>query len=129
MARTIPTSPLFVRKISSSTKPNRFTWEQSAAASRYSFVIRFNLNTAEPPHMHRLEFHWVVLGANLRGVQQEAEDLRVGPRRPSREEIQCEKHSHRPGQAIEQIEYARAHDEREEEQLSLGSQDRERTIQ
>jgi len=79
--------------------------------------------------LHRLEFHWVVLRANLRGVQQEPEDLRIGPRRPSREEIQREKHSHRPGQAIEQIEYASAHDEREEEQLSLGSQDRERAIQ
>src|SRR5260221_12818529 len=115
MARTIPTSPLFVRKISSSTKPNRFTWEQSAAASRYSFVIRFNLNTAEPPHMHRLEFHRVVLRANLCGVQQKAEDLWIGPRCPSSEEIQCKKHSHRPGQAIQQIEYARAHYQRDEE--------------
>src|SRR6266481_6866928 len=97
MLRTIPTSPLLVRKISSSTKPNRFTCEQSAAASRYSFVIRFNLNTGQSPQLHRLEFHWVVLCANFRGVQQEAEDLRVGPRRPSREEVQGEKHSHRPG--------------------------------
>src|SRR6266851_2665219 len=97
MLKTIPTSPLFVRKISSSTKPKRFTCEQSAAASRYSFVIWFSLNTVEPPHLHRLEFHWVVLRANLRGVQQEAEDLRVGARRPSRKEIQCEKHAHCPG--------------------------------
>jgi len=65
--------------------------------------------------LHRLEFHWVVLGANLRGVQQEAEDLRIGPRRPSSEEIQREKHSHCPGQAIQQIEYARAHYQREKE--------------
>jgi len=55
------------------------------------------------------------LGANLRGVQQEAEDLRIGPRRPSSEEIQREKHSHCPGQAIQQIEYARAHYQREKE--------------
>src|SRR6266478_9729478 len=102
MLRTSPRSPLLVRKISSSTNPKRFTCEQSAAASRYSFVIRFSLNTAEPPHLHRLEFHWVVLRANLRGGQQEPEDLRIGPRRPSREEIQREKHAHRPGQAIEQ---------------------------
>src|SRR5260370_41655828 len=88
MLRTIPTSPLFVRKISSSTKPNRFTCEQSAAASRQSLVIRFSLNTAEPPHLHRLEFHWVVLRANLRGVQQGPEALRLAPRRPSREESQ-----------------------------------------
>src|SRR5712671_5718358 len=97
MLRTIPTSPLFVRKTSSSTKPKRFTCEQSAAASRYSFVIRFNLNTAQSPHLHRLEFHWVVLRANLRGVQQEPKDLRVSPRRPSCEEIQGEKNSHCPG--------------------------------
>src|SRR5260370_39612626 len=129
MLRTIPTSPRFVRKTSSSTKPKRFTCEQSAAASRYSFVICFNLNTAEPPHLHRLEFHWVVLRANLRGVQQEPEDLRVGPRRPSREEIQCEKHAHSPGYTIQQIEYARTHYECEEEQLSFGSHDRERAIQ
>jgi len=78
----------------------------------------------EPPHFDGLEFHRVVLRANFRGVKQEPEDLRIGPRRPSSEEIQREKHSHCPGQAIQQIEYARAHYEREEEQLSLGSQDR-----
>jgi hypothetical protein len=79
--------------------------------------------------LHRLEFHRIVLRANLPGVQQEPENLWIGARRPSCEEIQCEKHSHCPGQAIQQIEYARAHYEREEEQLSLGSQDRERAIQ
>jgi len=78
-------------------------------------VIWFSLNTAEPPHLHWLEFHRIVLRANLLGVQQEPEDLRIGPRRPSREEMECEKHAHCPGQAIEQIEYASAHDEREEE--------------
>src|SRR5712692_10350976 len=123
MLRTIPTSPLFVRKTSSSTNPKRFTCEHSAAASRYSFVICFNLNTAEPPHLHRLEFHRVVLRANLRGVQQEPEDLRVGPRRPSREQIKREKYPYSPGQTIQQIEYARAHYQREEEQFSFGSQD------
>src|ERR1700730_2287810 len=96
MLRTIPTSPLFVRKISSSTNPKRFTCEKSAAASRRSFVIRSSLNTPEPPHLYSLEFHWVVLRANLPGIQQEAEDLRVGPRRPSSEEIEGKKHSHCP---------------------------------
>src|SRR5258708_20632911 len=123
MLRTIRTAPLFVRKTSASTNPKRFTCEQRAAASRYSFVICFSLNTVEPPHLHRLEFHWVVLRANLRGVQQKAEDLRIGTRCPPCEQIQGEKHSHCPGQAIQQIEYARAHYQCEEEQFSLGSQD------
>jgi len=43
--------------------------------------------------------------------------------------MQCEKYPHGPGQTIQQIEYARAHYQREEEQFSLGSQDRERAIQ
>jgi hypothetical protein len=92
-------------------------------------VIRSSLNTAEPPHLHRLELHWVVLRPNLRGVQQESENLWVSAGRPSGEEIQRKKHSHGPGQAIKQVEYARAHNKREEKQLSLGSQDRERAIQ
>src|SRR5260370_25390458 len=94
MLKTIPRSPLFVRKISSSTKPKRFTCVHRAAASLYSFVISASLNTIQPPHLNRLEFHGVVLRANLSGVQQKPENLRIGPRRPSREEIQREKHSH-----------------------------------
>ncbi len=42
-----------------------------------------SLNTAEPPHLDRLKFHGVVLRANLPRVQQEPEDLRVGPCRPT----------------------------------------------
>src|SRR6266536_5188917 len=107
MLRTIPTSPLFVRKISSSANPKRFTCEQSAAASRYSFVIRSSLNTAKSPDVHGFEFHGVVLCANLCGVQQETENLWVCSRRPSREQIQCKKHCHGAGQAIQQVEYTR----------------------
>src|SRR5260370_7633798 len=109
MLRTTPTSPLLVRKISSCTKPNRFTCEQSAAASRYSLVIRSSLNTAEPPHLHGLELHRVVLRANLRGVQQEPQDLGVGAGRPSREEIYPENHSHTPRQPIAPLYYPSPH--------------------
>src|SRR6266478_7887970 len=106
MLKTIPRSPLFVRKISSSTKPKRFTCVHSAAASSYSFVIFASLNTVQPPHLNRLELHRVVLRANLRRVQQKPENLRVGPRRPPREQIQREKYPYSPGQTIQQVEYA-----------------------
>src|SRR5260370_12239217 len=96
MLRTTPTSPLLVRKISSSTKPNRFTCEQSAAASRYSLVIRSSLNTAEPPHLHGLELHRVVLRANLLGVHQERQDLCVLPVRPSPQQLYPQYQPHNP---------------------------------
>src|SRR5216684_2976415 len=129
MLKTMPTSPLFVRKISSSTKPKRFTCVHSAAASSYSFVICASLNTVQPPHLDRLKFHWVVLRANLCGVQQKPENLRVGPCCPPREQIKREKYPYGPGQTIQQIEYARAHYQREEEQFSLRSQNGERAIE
>jgi len=43
--------------------------------------------------------------------------------------MQCEKYPHGRGQTIQEIEYASDHYQREEEQLSLRSQDRERAIQ
>src|SRR5260370_21784136 len=105
MLKPIQNSLLFLKKISSSTKPKRFTCVHRAAASLYSFVICASLNTIQPPHLNRLEFHGVVLRANLSGVQQKPENLRIGPRRPSREEIHREKHSHSASYTIQQIEY------------------------
>jgi len=84
---------------------------------------------ANPPYLDWLELHWVVLRANLSGIEEEAQNLRVGPRCPARKQIEREKHSKRPQQAAEQIEDASAHDEREEKQLALRSEDRERTIE
>src|SRR5260370_11843908 len=104
MLKTIPRSPLFVRKISSSTKPKRFTCVHRAAASLYSFVISASLNTIQPPHLNRLEFHGVVLRANLSGVQQKPENLRIVPRHPSREEFQPQKPPPRPRSTIQQID-------------------------
>jgi hypothetical protein len=84
---------------------------------------------ANSPDIHGFEFHGVVLGANLCGVQQEAKDLRVGSRRRSREQIQRKEHSHGTGKAIQQVEHARGQYKREEEQLALGPEDRERAVQ
>src|ERR1051326_5524916 len=120
---TTPTSPLLVKKASLSTKPNRLIWEQSAAASRWSLAMGASLNTANPPHLDWLKLHRVVLGANLCGVEEEAQNLRVGARCPARKEIEREKHSERPQQAAEQIEDASAHHQREEKQLALRSED------
>src|SRR5260370_36599782 len=121
MLKPIQNSLLFLKKISSSTKPKRFTCVHRAAASLYSFVICASLNTIQPPHLNRLEFHGVVLRANLSGVQQKPENLRVSPRRPPREQIKCKKYPYGSGQTVQQIEYARAHYQREEEQFSFGS--------
>jgi len=84
---------------------------------------------ANPPYLDWLELHRIVLRANLCGIEEEAQNLGVGPRCPSRKEIEREKHSERPQQTTEQIEDASAHDEREEKQLALRSEDRERTIE
>jgi hypothetical protein len=84
---------------------------------------------ANPSYLDWLELHGVVLRANLCGIEEEAQNLRVGPRCPARKEIEREKHSERPQQAAEQIEDASAHDEREEKQPALRSEDRERAIQ
>jgi hypothetical protein len=84
---------------------------------------------ANPPYLDWLELHWVVLRANLCGIKEEAQNLGVGPRCPARKEIEREKYSERPQQAAEQIEDASAHDQREEKQLALRSEDRERAIE
>src|SRR5882762_7902560 len=126
---TTPTSPLLVKKATPSTNPNRLICEQSAAASRWSLVIAASLYTANPPYLDWLELHWIVLRANLCGIEEEAQNLGVCPRCPTRKEIKREKHSQRPQQAAEQIEDASAHDEREEKQPALRSEDRKRTIE
>jgi len=79
--------------------------------------------------MYRLEFHGVVLRANSRGIQQETKDLGVSPGSPSGEQIQREERPHSPREAVQEIENARPHDERKEEELALRSEDRERPIQ
>src|SRR5258706_14714952 len=96
---TMPTSPLLVKKASPSTNPNRLICEQSAAASRWSLVIAASLYMANPPYLDWLELHWIVLRANLWGIGEEAQNLPVERRCPTRKAIKRENHSRRPQQA------------------------------
>src|SRR5882724_1155603 len=129
MVRTIPKSPLFVRKTSSSTKPKRLTWEQRAPASSYCFVTSASLNTTEPPNPNGRELCRVVLRSDLRGVEEKAEDLWIGSRCPASKEIQREEHSEGARKAAEQVEDASGHDERKEEEFSFRPKNGERAIE
>jgi len=70
----------------------------------------------------RLAPRRVVVIAELRGVQKDAQDLRVSGCRPSRESVQAGEHHDAAHQRSEEVESGCPHDDGEEEQLPLGAQ-------
>src|SRR5712691_4406741 len=91
--------------------------------------MRLSLTTAQGLLDRKVfSFRGIVPELELGGVEQDAQNLRIGHRGPSREEVERDKH-HKPAQqAAEEIERGPADDERKEKQLPLGAPDRERLV-
>src|SRR5215472_17056813 len=87
--------------------------------------MRLRLSIANPANGNGAEFSWVVLIAELRGSQQEPEDLRVGRRRPACEEIEQQEHEDSAEQTAKQVESRRAQTHRKEEKPSFGTKNGE----
>src|SRR5438874_1682021 len=71
----------------------------------------------------------IVLTAKLAGVEQNSQNLRVRPRGPLRHQKQTAEDQQSAEETIEQIERRCAHDQCDEEQLPLCSQDGQRLIE
>src|SRR5260370_26980973 len=75
---TAPRSPDFVRKHCSSQNPYRLSWAAKDPASFQSFVMLLILNMVSPDRDRCwLPLHGVVASAEVRGVEQDAQDLDV----------------------------------------------------
>jgi hypothetical protein len=78
-----------------------------------------------PSDSNGAELHRVVLRAELCGTQQKSQNLRVGLGGPASHEVEQQKHHQPAKQAVEQIEGGRSKAHGEEEELSLGPEDRQ----
>jgi hypothetical protein len=71
-------SPLLVSKQCSSQKPDRFTWAANDPGSFQSFILFSTLCIAPRyANLHRVRLRWVVLPAELVGVEEHAQNLYV----------------------------------------------------
>ena len=68
------------------------------------------------------------MGLEARGIQQNAQHLRVDARGPARQEKEGGEHDQPAQKASEQVECRAAHNEGQEEQPALDSPDRERFV-
>jgi hypothetical protein len=80
---------------------------------------------AIPSDCNGAELHRVVLSAESRGRQQKSQNLRVGLGGPAGHEVEQQEHQQSPEQAVEKVEGGRANAHGEEEEFSLGSEDRQ----
>src|SRR6266851_4888034 len=80
---------------------------------------------AIPSDCNRGELHRVVLSAESCGRQQKSQNLRISLRSPAGQEVEQQKHHQPTEQTIEQVEGGRAKAHGEEEELSLGPEDRQ----
>jgi hypothetical protein len=80
---------------------------------------------AIPSDSNGAEPHRVVLRAESCGSQQKSQNLRVGLSGPASHEVEQQKHHQPAEQAVEQIEGGRSKAHGEEEELSLGPEDRQ----
>src|SRR6266851_8191916 len=80
---------------------------------------------AIPSDCNRGELHRVVLSAESCGRQQKSQNLRISLRSPAGQEVEQQKHHQPAEQTIEQVEGGRAKAHGEEEELSLGTEDRQ----
>jgi hypothetical protein len=80
---------------------------------------------AIPSDSNRSEFHCVVLRAESRGCQQKSQNLRVGLGGPAGHEVEQQKHQQPAEQAVEKVERGSANAHGEEEEFSLGPEDRQ----
>ena len=80
---------------------------------------------AIPSDSNRCELHRVVLGAESCGRQQKSQNLRIGLGGPAGHEVEQQEHQQPAEQAVEQVEGGRTKAHGEEEEFSLGPQDRQ----
>src|SRR5216683_2098195 len=80
------------------------------------------------PEIRLEEFCRVILTTELARVEQNSQGLRVRPRRPLRQKEKTAEEQYAAEQTAEKVESRRAHDERNEEQLSFRAQNRERFV-
>jgi hypothetical protein len=80
---------------------------------------------AIPSDCNRSELHRIVLSAESRGSQQKSQNLRVGVGGPPGYEVEQQKHQQPAEQAVEKVERGRANTHGEEEEFSLGPEDRQ----
>ena len=73
----------------------------------------------------RGELHRVVLRAEPCGREQKSQNLRIGFGGPPGQEVEKQEHQQTAEQAVEEIEGGRAKAHGEEEELSLGAENRE----
>src|SRR5580658_9997240 len=82
-----------------------------------------------PPNRNRDELHRVVLATGLRGIEQKAENLRIGLGSPACEPIQEPEHQDSAEERVQQVKDGCSHDEGQEKQLPLRSHEREGSIE
>src|SRR6266478_10136300 len=80
---------------------------------------------AIPSNCNGCELHRVVLSAELCGRQQKSQNLRIGLGGPAGQEVEQQKHHQAAEQTIEQVEGGRTKAHGEEEELSLGAENRQ----
>src|SRR5262249_30476126 len=80
---------------------------------------------ALPENWNRNELHRVVLTPESRGEKKEAQNLRIGLCRPSREQIEEEENAYSSREAAQQVERRSAEAHGEKEEFSLRAENRE----
>src|SRR5260370_21947344 len=80
------------------------------------------------PNVRIEKLRRVILTAKLARVEQDPQDLRVRPRRPLRQKEKASEQQYATEQTAEEIESRRAHNQRNEEQLSFRAQNCERLV-
>src|SRR5229473_1032426 len=80
---------------------------------------------AFPSDSNGAELHRVVLRAESSGRQQKSQNLRIGLGGPAGQKVEQQEHHQPAKQTIEQVERGRAKAHGEEEELSLGAEDRQ----
>jgi hypothetical protein len=70
----------------------------------------------------------VVLALEFRGIEQDAQDLRIISRGPSRKYKEAEKHQKTAEEAAKEVEGAGAHERGDKKESALGAQDRKRLV-
>jgi hypothetical protein len=80
---------------------------------------------AIPSDSNGAELHRVVLRTKSCSGEQKSQNLRVGLGGPASHEVEQQKHQQPAEQAVEKVERGRANAHGEEEEFSLGPEDRQ----
>jgi hypothetical protein len=80
---------------------------------------------AIPSDSNGAELHRVVLSAESCGRQQKSQNLRIGVGGPAGHEVEQQKYQQSAEQTVEKVERGRANAHGEEEEFSLGPEDRQ----